>query len=134
MQTDYLTTSETAKIFHVTRFTVLNWVKKNKLRSEATLGGHQRIPRTAVLELLQKSHVNDQPADFSAGAVSSAVPVEPAAAALLELGARAKEPVAVGQFLEKQKHKFGNIVKQGAFLSGKYIAALGHKVHPVEHV
>ncbi|MBF0594860.1 MAG: excisionase family DNA-binding protein [Candidatus Omnitrophica bacterium] len=128
MQPDYLTTSETAKIFHVTRFTVLNWVKKNKIQSVSTLGGHQRIPRAAVLELLKKSHSNDQAPVAAKEYAGASVPVELPAGALLEIASRSKENVPVGEFLEKQKNKFGGFIKEGAFLSGKYIAAFGHKI------
>lgn len=112
MQTDYLTTSEAAKICHVTRFTVLNWVKKHKLESIATLGGHQRIPRKAVLDLVNKSHSGDQArADLVPGVVHKAVRA-------------VKSPAAVGAFLVQQQNKLGDFVKQGAFSSGKYIAAI----------
>ena len=116
MHTDYLTTSEAAKICHVTRFTVLNWVKKHKLESTSTLGGHQRIPRKAVLDLIKKHHSSDQAVvDFVPEVVRKAVDV-------------VNKPAAVGAFLAHQKNNLGDIVKQGAFSSGKYIAAFTHKI------
>ena len=116
MHTDYLTTSEAAKICHVTRFTVLNWVKKNKLESIATLGGHQRIPKKAVLDLVKKHQTADQSAvDLVPNAVRRAV-------------AAVNKPAAVGAFLAQQQSNLGNMVKQGAFSSGKYIAAFTHKI------
>ena len=54
MPNEYLTTSQAAKICDVTRFTILNWIKKGKLLAVSTLGGHQRIPREAILVLLKK--------------------------------------------------------------------------------
>ncbi|MEI6437216.1 MAG: helix-turn-helix domain-containing protein [Candidatus Omnitrophota bacterium] len=116
MHTDYLTTTEAAKICHVTRFTVLNWVKKHKLESTATLGGHQRIPRKAVLDLVKKSHSSDQAAvDLVPNAVQKAVEA-------------VKEPAVVGAFLVKQKAKIDSMVSRGAFASGKVIAAFAHKM------
>jgi len=120
MHTDYLTTSEVAKICHVTRFTVLNWVKKHKLESTATLGGHQRIPRKAVLNLLKKNETTDQPA---VDTVSDAAPH-----AVQKAVQGANSPAAVGAFLARQKSNLGNIVKKGAFSSGKYIAAFKHQM------
>lgn len=60
MDKEYLTTSEAAKLCKVTRFTVRNWVKQGKLRAITTPGGHQRIPKEAVLGLLKKSQTVEQ--------------------------------------------------------------------------
>lgn len=55
MEKEYLTTTEAAKIFKVTRFTVLNWVKQGKLRAVTTSGGHQRILKDDITSVLGKS-------------------------------------------------------------------------------
>ena len=49
----YITTSEFAKICNVTRFTIRNWVKKKKIHSVETPGGHQRIPLAELLSFLE---------------------------------------------------------------------------------
>ncbi|MBF0217234.1 MAG: excisionase family DNA-binding protein [Candidatus Omnitrophica bacterium] len=56
MPNDYLTTTETARVCNVTRFTVLNWIKQGKLEASSTPGGHQRISKRTVIELLKKCH------------------------------------------------------------------------------
>lgn len=58
---EYLTTSQAAKIFHVTRFTIRNWIIEGKLKANSTLGGHHRIPRTAILHLLRKTPTGHLP-------------------------------------------------------------------------
>jgi len=42
--TDYLTTSQAARLLSVSSDTVLKWVKAGKVKSYRTLGGHFRIP------------------------------------------------------------------------------------------
>lgn len=59
MHDEYLTTTQAAKILKVSRFSVLNWVKQGKLRAISTHGGHQRIPKKAIIEFLQKSGMSD---------------------------------------------------------------------------
>jgi excisionase family DNA binding protein len=44
----YLTTSQAAGLLHVASDTVLKWVRAGKIRSYKTLGGHFRIPVSAV--------------------------------------------------------------------------------------
>ena len=53
----YLTTTNAAQFFNVTRFTVLNWIKQGKLKAVRTLGGHQRIPRENITSLIQKNRI-----------------------------------------------------------------------------
>lgn len=55
MHNDFLTTSQAAKVFHVTRFTVLNWIKVGKLPALTTPGGHHRISRKALLDAFSAS-------------------------------------------------------------------------------
>jgi len=49
---EFLTTSEAAKISHVTRFTVANWVKGGKLSAVYTAGGHRRISKRSLEEFI----------------------------------------------------------------------------------
>lgn len=59
----YITTSEFAKICNVTRFTIRNWVKKKKIHSVETPGGHQRIPLAELLSFLESLSIfADHPA------------------------------------------------------------------------
>lgn len=50
---EFLTTSQAAKISHVTRFTVANWAKSGMLKVTYTAGGHRRIPRDSFEEFVQ---------------------------------------------------------------------------------
>lgn len=45
---DYLTTTEAARLLSVSPDTVLKWVKAGKIESFRTLGGHCRIPMSAL--------------------------------------------------------------------------------------
>lgn len=54
MAKDFLTTTEAAKILSVAPDTVLRWVKAGKIKSYRTPGGHARIPRTSIDELLME--------------------------------------------------------------------------------
>jgi excisionase family DNA binding protein len=47
-QKDFLTTTQAAQLLSVSPDTVLKWVKAGKIESTRTLGGHFRIPRTAL--------------------------------------------------------------------------------------
>ncbi|MBF0384297.1 MAG: helix-turn-helix domain-containing protein [Candidatus Omnitrophica bacterium] len=54
MQPEYLTTTQASKILHVSRFSVLHWIKQGKIKAVSTLGGHQRIPKESIVSLLSK--------------------------------------------------------------------------------
>jgi len=47
-QKEFLTTSQAAELLSVSPDTVLKWVKAGKIESTRTLGGHFRIPRSAL--------------------------------------------------------------------------------------
>jgi len=49
----YLTTTELARICGVSRFTIINWAKRGKIRANRTIGGHYRIPASEALFLLR---------------------------------------------------------------------------------
>jgi excisionase family DNA binding protein len=57
----YLTTTNAAQFFNVTRFTVLNWIKQGKLKAVRTPGGHQRIPRENITSLIQRNRITPPP-------------------------------------------------------------------------
>jgi len=44
LRKDCLTTTELAKLCGVSRFTIINWVNRGKIRTMKTVGGHCRIP------------------------------------------------------------------------------------------
>ena len=63
----FLTTSQAAKISHVTRFTVANLVKNGKLSAVYTAGGHRRIPRKDLEEFV-KMYCKPRPAGVGSSA------------------------------------------------------------------
>jgi excisionase family DNA binding protein len=50
----FLTTSETAKLFGVTRFTILNWIRGKKLKAAQTVGRRNRILKTDLLRFMNQ--------------------------------------------------------------------------------
>lgn len=54
MTKEYYSTIEVAKIFNVSRITVFNWIKTNKIKA-LKVGRNFVIPHTAVLEKLGHS-------------------------------------------------------------------------------
>ena len=56
MTKDYLTTFEAAKILSVTPDAVLKWIKSGILEARRTPGGHHRIARKNIDQLLEKSY------------------------------------------------------------------------------
>jgi len=52
-ETDPLTTGQAAKYCHVSQATIINWIKKDKLRAYATPGGHYRILLPDFLSFLE---------------------------------------------------------------------------------
>ena len=55
----YLTTTELSKVFDVSRFSVINWVKKGHIRSDKTFGGHTRIPVKDAIDFYTVMHKKD---------------------------------------------------------------------------
>lgn len=54
-ETDLLTPSEVAALFHVDPKTVTRWANAGKLSSIRTLGGHRRFRRDEVERLLEST-------------------------------------------------------------------------------
>lgn len=50
---DYLTTTELAKLCGVSRFTIINWVNRGKIRTMKTTGGHCRIPVSEAISFYE---------------------------------------------------------------------------------
>ena len=48
-----LTTGQVARYCHVSRATILNWVRKRKLKAYATPGGHFRVLAADLLAFLE---------------------------------------------------------------------------------
>lgn len=59
MTQQYLTTTQAAKICNVTRFTIANWVKRGKLKSNKTAGGHRRILKDDLMRFIEKNCTAD---------------------------------------------------------------------------
>jgi excisionase family DNA binding protein len=57
---NYITTSRLAKLCGVSRFTIINWVKQNRIKSISTAGGHRRIPFSEVISCLETLHRKDE--------------------------------------------------------------------------
>ena len=53
LRNDYLTTTELAKLCGVSRFTIINWVNRGKIRTMKTAGGHCRIPVMEAISLYE---------------------------------------------------------------------------------
>jgi len=49
----YLTTTEFAKLCGVSRFTIINWTKRGKIKAIRTVGKHYRIPVSEALAVLK---------------------------------------------------------------------------------
>ncbi len=49
----YMTTTELARLCGVSRFTIINWTKRGKIKAIRTVGRHYRIPVSEALSLLR---------------------------------------------------------------------------------
>ena len=56
-ESDPLTTGQAARYCHVSQATIINWIKKGKLRAYATPGGHYRILLPDFLSFLEMYHM-----------------------------------------------------------------------------
>lgn len=61
MTKEYLTTFEAAKIMSVTPDAVLKWIKSGILEARRTPGGHHRIARKSIENLLTENKKNHPP-------------------------------------------------------------------------
>jgi len=59
-QGNYITTSRLAKLCGVSRFTIINWVKQNRIKSIRTAGGHRRIPFSEAISCLETLHKKEK--------------------------------------------------------------------------
>jgi len=55
-QKDYLTTTELARFCGVSRFTIINWTNRGKIKAIRTAGGHYRIPVSEAVSFLDVFH------------------------------------------------------------------------------
>ena len=53
LRKDCLTTTELAKLCGVSRFTIINWVNRGKIRTMKTVGGHCRIPISEAISFYE---------------------------------------------------------------------------------
>lgn len=51
---DYVSTHTAAKMLGITPTTIIEWIKKDKLKSVTTLGGHRRIPIAEIEKVKEK--------------------------------------------------------------------------------
>jgi excisionase family DNA binding protein len=49
----YMTTTELARLCGVSRFTIINWIKRGRIKTIRTFGRHYRIPVSEALSLLR---------------------------------------------------------------------------------
>lgn len=57
MSKNFYTTHEVSKFCNVYPTTVINWIKEGKLSAYTTAGGHRRIKKEDLLELMQKNNM-----------------------------------------------------------------------------
>ncbi|MHC4396151.1 MAG: helix-turn-helix domain-containing protein [Planctomycetota bacterium] len=57
LQKNYLTTTELAKFCGVSRFTIRNWIKQDKIRAVRTVGKQYRIPVSEAISFLETLHL-----------------------------------------------------------------------------
>lgn len=57
MGKNFYTTHEVSKFCNVYPTTVINWIKEGKLSAYTTPGGHRRIKKENLLELMQKNNM-----------------------------------------------------------------------------
>lgn len=55
-QNNFVTTREAASLLSVSLRTIQLWVESGVLKAWKTVGGHRRIPRTAIAKLLEQQH------------------------------------------------------------------------------
>ena len=53
LRKDSLTTTELAKLCGVSRFTIINWINRGKMRTMKTAGGHFRIPVSEAISFYE---------------------------------------------------------------------------------
>ena len=58
MAKDLYSTFQAARILGVTPDTVLKWIKRGKIATSRTLGGHYRIPKEKIDELLSEREIH----------------------------------------------------------------------------
>ena len=49
----YMTTTKLARLCGVSRFTIINWIKRGRIKAIRTVGRHYRIPVSEALSLLR---------------------------------------------------------------------------------
>lgn len=53
---DFMSTTELAKLCGVSRFTIINWVNKGRIKTIKTVGGKNRIPASEAISFLESMH------------------------------------------------------------------------------
>jgi excisionase family DNA binding protein len=56
MRSAYMTTTELARLCGVSRFTIINWIKKGRIKAAQTVGKHYRIPVSEAMSFLRIFH------------------------------------------------------------------------------
>lgn len=55
-RSDYMTTTELAKLCGVSRFTIINWTKQGRIKAAQTVGRHYRIHISEAMSFLKTFH------------------------------------------------------------------------------
>jgi two-component system, OmpR family, response regulator len=53
MMEKYYSTQQIAEMCHVTRGSVIRWIREGKLQAGMTAGGHSRVPAAEIVKLLE---------------------------------------------------------------------------------
>ncbi len=53
IQNGFLTTTQLAKLCGVSRFTIISWIKRGKIRAIKTIGGQYRIAKYEAISFLE---------------------------------------------------------------------------------
>jgi excisionase family DNA binding protein len=63
----YMTTTELARLCGVSRFTIINWIKRGRIKAIRTIGRHYRIPVSEALSLLRTFEEKKQTSSSRSG-------------------------------------------------------------------
>lgn len=58
MARKYFSTNDIARMCSVTRQTVINWIKRGKLKAVSTPGGHRRVGREELLDFFRENSMD----------------------------------------------------------------------------
>lgn len=107
----FLTTTQAAKFFKVSRFSVLLWIKQGKLSAISTPGGHHRISKKAVRNLVKQHPIENKPIK----------------------GVHQKSEGKLASIVSRlEKVDFYDTLNKSVYASGKYFSELKKKLSKVK--